>query len=286
MPTCLGMRVGGWGKAEAACHGAGCLLCERCVQAPEVQTASCVTLPTCLQAFGQLWSEPEAECLQQPQAGDAHPDMSEALLHLSACFVRNCCMLQPGASQLLVLNTVLAAASSCAGCCHKRVGNAALGLLLALLTAATDASQPPQLLSLVAAHGALCARGALSALMVCPLPRLQKVCSLLLELAAVAAAAASTGASAPSKAAAQSQALLHGWLAAAADTFTPQPLSQQEAASLAQALSELLLPATPVDGRGGAAARGDGATRRHSSLLAARKLKRRLRDFAEHLGRM
>jgi hypothetical protein len=113
------------------------------------------------------------------------------------------------------------------------------------------------LLELVAARAPLVARGPLSALLVpSPLPRLNKVSAVLLELASVAAAcSAGPGGGQPAE-------LLHRWLAQAVQGFVPQQLSQADATSLAGACAGLLA----FTGR---------------SLVMARKLKKRLRDFVE-----
>lgn len=271
---------------------------------------------TDLQAFVQLWSLPQILALQQPGQGDAQPDLTEAVMKLSTAWVKHNSILQPSHSQLAaVLPCVVAAVAACVRCCHKKVGSCALGALLCLLSAASGAAESgsqQQLQETVAAHAALLAYGALGALLVpSPLPRLQKVSSVLLELAVLAsqvdqscmpiqslqhlcvgggmlAAAPFVGqqpaatATAGQAAATGPQATLHTWLAKATQGFVPVPLSAAEAADLAAACAGLLVSTTQHAGEGSSSsssrARQVPVSR---SYVAARRLKKRLRDFAE-----
>jgi hypothetical protein len=145
-----------------------------------------------LQAYAQLWALPQAAALQQPGEGDMQPDLTEAILKLSAAWVRHSSILQPSNSQLTaVLPSIISTAAACTRCCHKKVGSCALAVLASLLATAAEAcGTQQQLQELVVGHAVLIAYGALGALLVpSPLPRLQKVSSVLLELAALAALA-------------------------------------------------------------------------------------------------
>lgn len=268
----------------------------------------------------QLWSLPQVLALQQPGQGDAQPDLTEAVMKLSTAWVKHNSILQPSISQVAsVLPCVVAAVAACARCCHKKVGSCALVALLALLSAASGAAESgpqQQLQETVAAHAALLAFGALGALLVpSPLPRLQKVSSVLLELAVLASqvdqssmptqglqhlcvggsmlAAAPftnqqpattgtcTGAAQP--AATGPQATLHMWLALATSGFVPVPLSATEAAELAAACAGLLVSTAQHAGAGAGSSSSSRARQvpASRSYVAARRLKKRLRDFAE-----
>lgn len=262
-----------------------------------------------LQVCAQLWSVPAVLALRQPGAGDAQPDLSEAVLKLSAAFIRHSSLLQPSSSQLSsVLPCIIAAAAACARCCHKKVGSCALTTFMALLMAAAagSGSQQQLLQDLVASHGALIAYGALGALLVpSPLPRLQKVCSILLELAALASLVEMSGRHQDlpegfsldkqqqqlsggcirGTPAAPSPGVLQAWLCQATQGYVPTPLSSTEAADLAAVCAGLLAStaqASAANGGGG----GDSSSSRPAvpasrSYIVARRLKKRLRDFAE-----
>lgn len=277
-----------------------------------------------LQAFAQLWTLPEVLSLQQPGQGDKQPDVSEAILKLSAAWVRHSSILQPSSSQLTaVLPSTIAATAACARCCHKKVGSCALAVLLALLsTAAEGCATQQHFQEVVAGHAMLIAYGALGALLVpSPLPRLQKVSSVLLELAALAALVEQPG-HATTHAATQQQAhaafengiapaansalgsqlplqqpngcvsntatttapqgVLHGWLLQAMQGFVPAPLTAHEAADFAAACAGLLVttPSAHVPGVDGGCV-GTRQLPASRSYVAARRLKKRLRDFAE-----
>jgi len=263
-----------------------------------------------LQVCAQLWSVPAVLALRQACAGDAQPDLSEAVLKLSAAFIRHCSLLQPSSSQLSsVLPCIIAAAAACARCCHKKVGSCALTTFMALLTAAAagSGSQQQLLQDLVASHGALIAYGALGALLVpSPLPRLQKVCSILLELAALASLVETSGRhqglpqdSSSDKQqqqqqlsggcvrgtpAAPSPGVLQAWLWQATQNYVPTPLSSTEAADLAAVCAGLLAStaqASAASGGGDSSSRSRSAVPASRSYIVARRLKKRLRDFAE-----
>lgn len=278
-----------------------------------------------MQAYVQLWALTEVLSLQQPGQGDSQPDLTEAILRLSAAWVRHSAILQPSSAQLAAaLPSIITAAATCARCCHKKVGSAALATLVALLTTAVTAGPGQPFEEVVASHAVLVGSAALGALLVpSPLPRLQKVCSLLLELAALAslveqpgthtgtisqqqhgADVGVSGVMAPAHSsisaqqqlqdrshgafhlpAARTQGILHSWLLQATQPFVPAALSAQEAADLAAACAGLLAssPAAALDsGDGSSQCRQAPASR---SYVAARRLKKRLRDFAEKLMR-
>lgn len=199
--------------------------------------------------------------------------------------------------------------------------------MVLLATAAEGCGTQQQLQEVVTGHAVLIAFGALGALLVpSPLPRLQKVSSVLLELSALAALAeqpslinnisalehdlsvvgttgtGSLGAPSSSQlqqlqpngcvsnaqaSASGAQGLLHSWLLQAMQGFVPAPLSAQEAADLAAACAGLLVstPQGRPAGMDGVSADGNGSRCRQvpasRSYVAARRLKRRLRDFAE-----
>lgn len=247
-----------------------------------------------MQAYAQLWALPEVLSLQQPGHGDAQPDLSECILKLSAAWARHSSVLQPSTSQLTaVLHGIIAAAATCARCCHKKVGTCALAALVSVLTtAAAGGCGSQQFQGIVTGHAVLIASGVLGGLLVpSPLPRLQKVSSALLELAALAAvvdqtlpdqlrAGGGTVFGTPTRSHLGGR--LHQWLLQAMQGFVPAPLSAGEAADFAAACAGLLVatPPTgqPADGDGGSGSRQVPASR---SYVAARRLKKRLRDFAE-----
>lgn len=239
-------------------------------------------------------------------------------MKLSTAWVKHNSILQPSTSQLAaVLPCVIAAVAACARCCHKKVGSCALSALLSLLSAASGAAESgsqQQLQETVAAHAALLAYGALGALLVpSPLPRLQKVSSVLLELAMLAsqvdqscmptqglqhlcvgggmlAAGLFTGQQPPptgactgttQAAATGPQAILHVWLAKATAGFVPVPLSATEAAELAAACAGLLVSTAQHAGGGESSSSRARQVPASRSYVAARRLKKRLRDFAE-----
>lgn len=257
--------------------------------------------------------------------GDAQPDLTEVVFKLSTAFLRHCSILQPSSTLLSVmLPSVITAAATCAGCCHKRVGSCALATLLALLAAAAEGAAGGQqcLVQVVVDHGPVVAHGALGALLVpAPLPRLQKVSSILLELATLAntveqlgGGTTTTGAAGPTSSAAagsghgldqqqlsswantnahargtSAYALLQAWLSQATQRFTPTLLTASEAAELATTCAALLAgtPGGAADVGGGGA---DGSSSRSSSsrhvppsrsYVVSRRLKKRMRDFAE-----
>lgn len=270
-----------------------------CIAAvPEVDLAASDAVGHAMQAYAQLWALPEVLSLQQPGHGDAQPDLSECILKLSAAWARHSSVLQPSTSQLTaVLPGIIAAAAACARCCHKKVGTCALAALVAVLTtAAAEDCGSQQFQEIVTGHAVLIASGVLGGLLVpSPLPRLQKVSSALLELAALAAvvdhtlpdqprAGAGTVFGTPTR---SHLGHLHQWLLQATQGFVPAPLSAGEAADFAAACAGLLVatPPTgqPADVDGGSGSRQVPASR---SYVAARRLKKRLRDFAEkHMRR-
>lgn len=255
----------------------------------------------------QLWSLPEVLSLRQSRQGDSQPDLAEAVLKLSAAYARCMSILQPSSSQAAaILPNMIAAASACAGCCHKKTGSSALNMLIAVLTGAGPLALLLQ--QVVAQHGALIAFGAFSALLVpSPLPRLQKVSSVLLELAAFAArvehsstaaaqrgshaggvngfaAALASGSTNRQRGAEQSG--LYSWLSQATQGFVPAALSAQEAADLAAACAGLLCSSATRQADADSASCAAGGLRARQvpasrSFAAARRLKKRLRDFAE-----
>jgi hypothetical protein len=246
-----------------------------------------------MQAYAQLWALPEVLSLQQPAHGDAQPDLSECILKLSAAWVRHSSVLQPSTSQLTaVLPRIIAAAATCARCCHKKVGTCALAALVAVLTtAAAEGCGSQQLQEIVTSYAVLIASGVLGGLLVpSPLPHLQKVSSALLELAALAAvvdqadqlgAGAGTVFGAPARSHLSGR--LHQWLLQATQGFVPAPLSAGEAADFAAACAGLLVVTPPPAGQpaGVDGSNGSRQVPASRSYVAARRLKKRLRDFAE-----
>lgn len=235
------------------------------------------------------------------------------MLKLSTAFVRHVSLLQPSSTQLAaIVPGITAAAAACARCCHKKVGSHALATLLAILAAAASetgagaaagSQQQHVVQEVVASHGHVIAAGALGALLVAsPLPRLQKVSSVLLDLAVLANIVEQQQQLTVGQlqhlhqpAAVHTAGVLHRWLLQATQGL---PLTASEAAELAAACAGLLgaAPAQQQQAAGSsssAAVSGgvDGSSSsmvRHAvpvpasrSYVAARRLKKKLRDFAE-----
>lgn len=134
--------------------------------------------------------------LQQPGAGDSNPDLSEQYLRLSAAFLRRGPRLATAAGGSTAAAACASLAEACAltaaSCCgsnHKRVAILALGTLGAAVAAALEEGLFGEALRrALLGHGERLVAALVAALLgPSPLPRVQKVSSLLLALAGLAA---------------------------------------------------------------------------------------------------
>jgi hypothetical protein len=231
-----------------------------------------------LQAFNELWEQPEAATLADSAAGDKQPDLAEQVFKLTTKFVKHGRMFGPSSSASAAIEQAVSAAAGCAACCHGKVASSALSLLNAVLDAAngSDSPQRQMLLEMVNKRGTQIAQAAFGALLApSPLPRLHKASVVLLELAAAVCQTSNSsehysrdGARVgPSPAADKwNPSSLQTIFLQAAHVFVPKWVVEQEASQVAVDCASLL---------------SSGSGPQSRSYLVSRRLKKRLRDFAE-----
>jgi len=273
------------------------------VAAAAVEAFSAGHAPAVAAALRRIWAQPEVAALQAEGGGDASPEAAQHFLRLAAAFLRHGGQLVRGAgpaharvqppaghaadappaspAALLeaagrLVDGAVAAAAACCGSNHRRVCAAALSALGAALAATGDGdAYADAARRVLVGRGPALGAGLLRALLApSPLPRVQRVGALLTELASLAAAAEAPPPPAASSSAMQTEgsdagpggALLACWLSGALAALPQGALAAGEGEALLADLLALLLG-------------GSGGGRR--SYLAARRLKKVLREFAE-----